>query len=161
VTHAGSLRASETVSLRVSDIDSQRMMIRIDQGKGRKDRYVPLSPRLLTILREYWKAARPKDYLFPSHGKTGHISRNSVWSACKRAMREANLRKNISPHTLRHSAATHLLENGTDIRVIQVLLGHRSLRTTANYTKVSRKTLESVVTPLDMLENRKGGKPQP
>lgn len=159
--YAGSLRVSETVSLRVNDIDSRRMMMRINQGKGRKDRYVPLSPRLLQILREYWRVARPKDFLFPSHGRSGHITRNSVWTACKQAMRRAGLQKNISPHTLRHSAATHLLENGTNIRVIQVLLGHRSLRTTATYTQVSRKTLESVVTPLDLLENRKGGNPQP
>jgi site-specific recombinase XerD len=155
--YGAGLRVSEVVSLRVSDIDSCRMLIRIDQGKGRKDRYVPLPRRLLEVLREYWKAARPSDFLFPSRSKTGHLTRHSVWRACKRAMHKLGQRKNISPHTMRHSFATQLLENGTDIRVIQVLLGHRSLRTTAVYTRVSRKTFESMVSPLDLLEDCKRG----
>ncbi len=156
--YATGLRVSEVVALRTKDIDSDRMLMRIDQGKGRKDRYVPLSPRLLEVFREYWKAARPKDFLFPSSSKTGHLTRNSVWAACKRAMRKAGLKKEVSPHTMRHSAATHLFENGTDIRTIQVLLGHRSLRTTARYTLVSRNTLQKAVSPLDLLEERKKGK---
>jgi len=158
--YAGGLRVSEVVSLRVGDIDSERMMIRIQQAKRRKDRYVPLAKHLLTILREYWKAARPKDYLFPGTGKTGHITQQSVDYACKTAMRRAGLKKNVSTHTLRHSCATHLLENGTDVRTIQVLLGHSSLKTTAIYLHVSQKTLQNVKSPLDILheEKTKGGK---
>jgi site-specific recombinase XerD len=153
--YAAGLRVSEVIALRVTDVDSQRMVIRVDQGKGRKDRYVPLANRLLVVLREYWKAARPENFLFPGRGKSGHITRTSVNLAVKRAMREAKLTKNISPHTLRHSFATHLLENGTDLRTIQVLLGHRSLKTTAIYTHVSRKQIESTRSPLDLLEERK------
>ncbi len=153
--YGGGLRVSEAISLRVPDIDSQRMMIRIEQGKGREDRYVPLPHRLLVVLREYWKAARPKEFLFPGRGKSGHITRGSVDQAIKRAMHDAGLKKHISTHTLRHCFATHHLENGTDLRIIQVLLGHRSLRTTAVYTHVSQKTVQSVQSPLDVLEERK------
>ncbi len=100
--YSAGLRVSEVVSLRVTDIDSERMVIRVDQGKGRKDRYVPLSKHLLVVLREYWKAARPNDYLFPGRGKSGHLSAHAVQDACKRAAREAGLKKTITPHTLRH-----------------------------------------------------------
>jgi site-specific recombinase XerD len=153
--YSAGLRVSEVVSLRVSDIDSGRMVIRIDQGKGRKDRYVMLSKRLLVVLRAYWKAARPKTYLFPGRKNGAHISTTSVYNACKGAMREARLTKNISTHTLRHSFATHLVEHGTDLRTIQILLGHRNLNTTAIYTHVSRKHIESTPSPLDLLEERK------
>jgi site-specific recombinase XerD len=156
--YAAGLRVSEVVALRVSDIDSSRMLIRIDQGKGRKDRYVPLASRALEVLREYWKAARPKDFLFPSHGKSGHLTRKSVWLACKRAMRKAGSKKNISPHTLRHSFATHAHENGTSIRVLQMLLGHRSLRTTGMYTKVSEAAIQSTASPLDLMDDRNDSK---
>lgn len=156
--YAGGLRVSEVVALRVTDIDSSRMLIRIDQGKGRKDRYVPLAQRALEVLREYWKAARPKDFLFPSRSKSGHLTRNSVWRACKRAMRNAGLKKNISPHTLRHSFATHAHENGTNIRILQMLLGHRSLRTTGMYTKVSQTAIQSATSPLDLMDDCKDGK---
>jgi site-specific recombinase XerD len=153
--YSAGLRVSDVVSLRVSDIDSSRMMIRIDGGKGRRDRYVPLSKHLLVILREYWKAARPKTYLFPGRKEGRHIVTNTVYLACKRAMRDAHLKKNISTHTLRHSFATHLLEHGTDLRTIQILLGHRNLNTTAIYTHVSQKQIESTPSPLDLLQARK------
>ena len=146
---------SEVVSLRVSDIDSGRMMIRIDGGKGRRDRYVPLAKHLLVIFREYWKAARPKTYLFPGRKEGRHIVTTTVYRRCKQAMIDAHLKKNISTHTLRHSFATHLLEYGTDLRTIQILLGHRNLNTTAVYTHVSRKQIESTPSPLDLLYERK------
>jgi site-specific recombinase XerD len=111
---------------------------------------------LLTILREYWKAAQPEDYLFPGTGKTGHITQQSVDHACKVAMRRAGLKKNVSPHTLRHSCATHLLENGTDIRTIQILLGHSNLKTTSIYLHVSKSTLQNVKSPLDILHEKRG-----
>lgn len=160
--YAAGLRVSEVISLRVSDIDSDRMMIRIRQPKRRKDRYVPLAKHLLMILREYWKAARPKDYLFPGTGKTGHITQPSVDAACKGAMRRAGLKKIISTHTLRHSCATHLLENGTDVRTIQILLGHSSLKTTSIYLHVSQSTLRKVKSPLDILyEEKQEGEEKP
>ena len=153
--YAAGLRVSEVVSLRVSDIDSGRMMMRIDQGKGRKDRYVPLANHLLVILREYWKAARPKEYLFPGKKEGRHITPNTAYLACKRAMRDAGIKKDCATHSLRHSFATHLLEYGTDLRTIQILLGHRNLNTTAVYTHVSRKQIESTPSPLDLLQERK------
>lgn len=153
--YACGLRVSEVVKLRVSDIDSDRMMVHVQQGKGRKDRYVPLSKRLLVVLREYWKAARPEDYLFPGRNPGRHLSETTVWRHCKRAAKEAGLKKNIVTHTLRHSFATHHLENGTDLRTIQVLLGHKNLNTTALYTHVSNKQIASAASPLDLLEDRK------
>ena len=153
--YAAGLRVSEVVSLRVSDIDSERMVIRIDQGKGRKDRYLPLSKRLLVVLREYWKAARPKGYLFPGRIPGRHITETAVYKACKRAAMDAGLKKNISTHTLRHSFATHHLENGTNLRIIQMLLGHKNLNTTAVYTHVSCQELASATSPLDLLEEHK------
>ncbi len=114
-----------------------------------------LSKSLLVILQEYWKAARPKTYLFPGKKEGRHISTTAVYTACKTAMRDAGLKKNISTHSLRHSFATHLLEHGTDLRTIQILLGHRNLNTTAIYTHVSRKQIESTPSPLDLLEERK------
>lgn len=153
--YAAGLRVSEVTSLRVSDIDSQRMVIRVAQGKGRKDRYVMLSPRLLAVLREYWKAARPTAFLFPGQRPGTHIGSQAVYYACKDAMRAANIQKNISTHTLRHSFATHLLENGADLRTIQILLGHSNLNTTAVYTHVSRQKIEGTKSPLDLLAERR------
>jgi site-specific recombinase XerD len=135
--YAAGLRVAEATRVRVSDIDSERMVIRVVQGKRKKDRYTVLSPLLLEMLRHYWWAARPKDYLFPSRGKTGHVTNSTVQRACLEAQQIAGLSKEITPHTLRHSFATHLLEAGTDLRVIQELLGHASPRTTAIYTHVS------------------------
>jgi integrase/recombinase XerD len=149
--YGAGLRVSEAVALRVPDVDSQRMVLNVRQGKGRKDRCVMLPARLLLVLREYWKAARPVDYFFPSRGRQGHISRVAVYQACRRAADEAGIAKRVSPHTLRHCFATHLLESGTDLRTIQVLLGHCNVGTTALYTHVSRATVLATISPLDAL----------
>jgi site-specific recombinase XerD len=150
--YAAGLRASELTGLKVADIDSQRMLIRVRQGKGQKDRYVMLSPALLTILREYWKAHRPTDWLFPSTRPEQPLSRSAINWICRKVTRRAGLTKRVSPHTLRHTFATHLLESGVDVRTIQALLGHRSLRTTALYTFVSPGLIAATRSPLDALE---------
>jgi site-specific recombinase XerD len=152
VLYGAGLRVSEMCALVPTDIDSQRMLIRVRAGKGDKDRYVMLSPRLLTTLRAYWRQRPPRGpYLFPSP-RPGHpLSRKAVWHVLRRAARRARLRKPVTPHGLRHCFATHLLEAGTDIRVIQVMLGHRSLRTTARYVLVSRHHVGTVESPLDAL----------
>jgi site-specific recombinase XerD len=156
--YAAGLRISEAANVRVADIDSQRMVIRVVQGKGKKDRYTVLSPLLLEMLRHYWWAARPKDYLFPGRGKSGVVRSSSVQQACNEAREKAGLSKQITPHTLRHSFATHLLEAGTDLRVIQALLGHSSPQTTAIYTRVSTKLISQVKSPLDLLVANHGAK---
>ena len=149
--YATGVRASELVGLRIGDIDSRRMVIRVQQGKGRKDRYVMLSPKLLDLLREYWRKYRPAVWLFPGQDRSRHVDRRVPVKICAAAARRAHLRKKVTPHTLRHTFATHLLESGTDIRTIQALLGHRSLRTTALYTFVSMKTVLGTRSPLDLL----------
>jgi len=149
--YATGLRVSEVLSLRVSDIDSQRMMIRVQQGKGRKDRYVMLSPHLLALLRAYWKMARPQGWLFPGRPPSRPMSRERIHQVCMKASVAAGLTKRVHVRALRHSFATHLLEAGANIRVIQILLGHRSLRTTAIYTTVSRETVCATSSPLDLL----------
>jgi site-specific recombinase XerD len=149
--YAAGLRASETVALKVANIDSSRMVIRVEHGKGGKDRYVMLSAQLLKILRTYWRLARPKDWLFPGREESRPIDVQVLYSACRSACKAAGLGKRVTVHTLRHSFATHLLENGTDIRIIQVLLGHNNLSTTARYTQVSRKIIEQTPSPLDRL----------
>ncbi len=149
--YAAGLRVSEAAQVRVADIDSQRMVIRVVQGKRKKDRYTILSPLLLEMLRHYWWAARPKNYLFPGRGQSGVVRSSTVQRACIEAQRTAGLTKEVTPHTLRHSFATHLLEAGTDLRVIQVLLGHASPRTTALYTHVSTKLISQTKSPLDLL----------
>jgi integrase/recombinase XerD len=159
--YAAGLRVSEIVALQVADIDSRRMVIRIRQGKGHKDREVMLSPRLLAVLREYWKAVRPKHWLFPGKIPNRPLTAKSVWCACVKAGRDAGLDKHVTVRALRHSFATHLLENGTNIRTIQLLLGHRSLRTTAVYTHVSAGTLQATQSPLDRLEPQTEGRPKP
>jgi integrase/recombinase XerD len=159
--YAAGLRVSEVVALRVDDIDSQRMVIRIRQAKGHKDRYVMLSPRLLAILREYWKAARPTELLFPGNVPDRPITPRTVQKACREAQEAAGLGKRVTVHTLRHSFATHLLEAGTNLRTIQILLGHRSLSTTAAYTHVSTAALEATQSPLDRLTLPAEGRPQP
>ena len=131
--YAAGLRVSEVVHLKVSDIDSQRMVIRVDQGKNRKDRYVMLSPRLLEILRAYWHEAHPRDWLFPGDIPGQPITRFAVARACNLARERSGISKPITPHLLRHAFATHLLEAGTDVRRIQLLMGHRSLATTSRY----------------------------
>ncbi len=148
--YAGGLRVSEVTHLRVADIDSQRMVIRIEQGKGRKDRYVMLSPSLRPVLQAYWRARRPPTLLFPSpHG--GPLTRESVNRFFHKARRRAKITKHVYPYSLRHACATHLLESGTNIRVIQTLLGHRSLRTTQRYTHVADTYLRDTQSPLDRL----------
>ncbi len=149
------MRRSELAHLKVSDIDSQRMIIRVVAGKGGKDRDLPLSPTLLETLREYWRWRKPKLYMFPTR-TLGHrldqpISDKTVWIACREAARRAGINKRVTPHTLRHSWATHLLEAGTDLRTIQVLLGHGDLETTAQYLHLSRRHLQAVSNPLDGL----------
>ena len=149
------MRRSEVSQLKVSAIDSGRMVIRVEQGKGGHDRDLPLSPALLETLREYFRWKRPRIYLFPS--SDGHrgidkpMSDKSVWYACTEAARHAGLKKRVTPHTLRHSWATHLLEGGTDLRTIQMLLGHGDLETTAKYLHLSQKHLHAVANPLDQL----------
>jgi site-specific recombinase XerD len=160
--YATGLRISELVALRVEDIDSRRMLIRVRQGKGRKDRYVMLSPKLLELLRKYWKAARPRDWLFRtrSPGSPEHFAK-LVQHMCRRTLRRSGLKKRVTMHTLRHTFATHLLEAGVDIRTIQVLLGHRSLKTTAQYTFVSMKRITTLQSPLDLLDMQPDKKPVP
>ncbi len=149
------MRRAELAHLKVSDIDSQRMIIRVVAGKGGKDRDLPLSPALLETLREYWRWRKPKLYLFPTRTLGRRldqpISDKTVWIACTEAARRAGISKRVTPHTLRHSWATHLLEAGTDLRTIQVLLGHGDLETTAQYLHLSQRHLQTVVNPLDGL----------
>ena len=149
--YAAGLRASETVSLKVADIDSSRMLIQVRHGKGAKDRTVMLSPQLLAILRTYWRLARPKEWLFPGRDESKPIDVQVLHAACRSATRAAGLAKRVTVHTLRHSFATHLLESGVDIRIIQVLLGHNSLSTTARYTQVATTTIAKTQSPLDRL----------
>lgn len=149
--YAAGLRISEVVTLRIEDVDSRRMVLRIRQGKGRKDRYVMLSPRLLVLLREYWKVERPAEWLFPGRINGHHLSEVTAYFVCVRAAHAAGLSKHVTVHTLRHSWATHLLEAGTNLRTIQLLLGHRELRTTAIYTHVAQTSLEQTTSPFDSL----------
>jgi integrase/recombinase XerD len=151
VAYGAGLRAAEVVSLKVSDIDSARMVIRVEQGKGRKDRYVMLSPHLLDLLRAWWKAARPQGWLFPGQNRIKPLTTRQLNRACHVAAERAELDKPVSLHTLRHSFATHLLEQNIDIRVIQVLLGHAKLESTALYTRVATKTIRAVMSPLEHL----------
>ena len=149
--YAAGLRVSEVVSLKVADIDSQRMVIRVEQGKGGRDRYVMLSPQLLRILRAYWRLTRPTRWLFPGRDGERPLNQTVLHAACRSACIAAGLNKQVSVHTLRHTFATHLLENGADIRVIQVLLGHASVATTTRYAQVATKTISQTPSPLDRL----------
>jgi len=150
------MRRSEVVRLKVCDIDSKRMIIRVVQGKGGKDRDLPLSPELLEILRAYWRWRKPKEYLFPSRGERRGpdvpLSDKTVWHVCGDAAQKAGITKHVTPHTLRHSWATHLLEAGTDLRTIQMLLGHGDLETTARYIHLSREHLHAAANPLAKLQ---------
>ena len=149
--YAAGLRASEAVRLRVGNIDSGRMVIRVEHGKGGKDRTVMLSARLLEILRIYWRLARPKNWLFPGRDESKPIDVQVLHAACRSARAAAGIDKRVTVHTLRHSFATHLLENGTDIRIIQVLLGHNHLSSTARYARVSNSLIRRTESPLDRL----------
>jgi integrase/recombinase XerD len=160
ICYGAGLRVSEAVAVKVSDIDSKRMLLRVEQGKGRKDRYAMLSPRLLEVLRVYWRAARPQRYLFPSWRPGRHLNASSLQQACRDAWLRSGLRKRVTVHTLRHSFATHLLENGTDVRVIQVLLGHSLIDTTARYTAVTPQLIGATISPLDRLDRKPAAPPR-
>jgi site-specific recombinase XerD len=150
--YAAGLRISETVHLKPTDIDSQRMVIRVEQGKGQKDRYVMLSPKLLETLRGYWRVVRPEGgWLFEGDITGQPISTGAVELACRKARRLSRIHKPISPHSMRHAFAVHLLESGTDVRTIQLLLGHRSLATTARYLRIATSKVCSATSPLDLL----------
>jgi len=151
VAYGAGLRVSEVVNLKVSDIDSDRMVLRIEQGKGQKDRNGMLSPRLLEVLREWWLIGQPTTWLFPGRDPINPITTKQIYRAVRNTAEDVGIKKRVSPHTLRHSFATHLLEQGVDIRVIQVALGHSKLDTTARYAHVASKVLREVVSPLDRL----------
>ena len=153
VAYATGLRVHEVSSLKIGDIDKERMTIRVEQGKGRKDRYVMLSPYLLDLLREYWRQYRPRDWLFISRIGQGRnpLSTRQINRYCHLAAEQAGIKKRVSPHTLRHCFATHLLENKTDIRYIQFLLGHKRLETTTLYAQVAIKAVGEITSPLDYL----------
>ena len=159
--YAAGLRISEVVALEVSHIDSRRMMIRVQQGKGQKDRYVMLSPKLLEILREWWRRDRSQHWLFPGGIPGRHISTDAVELACQKAHRLCRIAKPITPHLLRHAFAVHLLEQGTDVRTIQLLLGHRSLATTARYLRIATTKVCSTTSPLDLLPQPLPLEPKP
>jgi len=149
--YAGGLRVSEVTHLRVRDVDGQRMMLRVEQGKGRQDRYVMLSHRLLAVLREYWKTYKVRHWLFAGQNPERPLTRAAVHKFFHKARLKAGISKRVSVHGLRHSFATHLLESGINIRKIQLLLGHRSLRSTQIYTHVARDYLKDTPSPLDIL----------
>jgi integrase/recombinase XerD len=149
--YGAGLRISEAVAVKVSDIDSQRNLIRVVEGKGKKDRYVMLSPRLLAVLRAYWRAARPKDYLFPTWREGRHMTSGALSVACRNAAKNSGIAKRITAHTLRHSFATHLLENKTELCVIQALLGHSRIETTTRYVRVGAQVIAGTPSPLDAL----------
>jgi len=151
VAYGAGLRVSEVVALKVSDIDSKRMLLRIEQGKGRKDRHAMLSPQLLELLRDWYRIARPQVWLFPGQNPVNPLTTRQLNRAVHAAAHIAEINKRVTPHTLRHSFATHLLEQNIDIRVIQVLLGHARLDTTALYTRVATNTIREVMSPLDRL----------
>lgn len=150
--YGSGLRIREACSLRVDDVDSKRKLIHVRDGKRARDRYVPLPDRLHDLLREYWRQVRPsKPFLFPGQKPTRPITPRSVRNALAKGIRKAGIKKHVTPHTLRHSFATHLLEGGADIRVIQALLGHASIRSTMRYTQVSQKHVGRIRSPLDIL----------
>jgi site-specific recombinase XerD len=165
--YGAGLRVSEVVALKVGDIDSERMLLRVEQGKGRKDRHAMLSPQLLELLRDWWVAGRrrgvllPRGWLFPGRNPIESLSTRQINRAVHAAAEAAGIKKRVSMHTLRHSFATHLLEQDTDIRVIQVLLGHAKLDTTALYTRVATTTIRSVTSPLDRLAPLPAARPRP
>ena len=157
--YAAGLRVSEVTHLRVSDIDSQRQVICVRQGKGHKDRQVMLSPKLLEVLRTYWRSYRPKVWLFSGESLERPVSSETVRRVCRLAGEAAHLSKRISPHTLRHCFATHLLEDTVDLRRIQVLLGHRNFKTTTRYLHVSNLAVRTTVSPLERLPDAIGPTP--
>jgi integrase/recombinase XerD len=162
ICYAAGLRISEAVRLKVTAIDSARMVVRVEQGKGRKDRYVMLSPVLLELLRSYWRAARSKEWLFPGLHDDWPITKDAVEAACQKAHRLSGLSKPVTPHSLRHAFAVHLLESRTtDLRTIQLLLGHRSLATTARYLRIATSQVCATSSPLDLLPRPVPTEPEP
>jgi site-specific recombinase XerD len=157
--YGAGLRVSEVVRLKIADIDSQRMLIRVEQGKGKKDRYAMLSPRLLKVLRAWWRIERPRDWLFPGSRPGLPIEASTLQLVCRQAAELAGIAKRVRVHTLRHSFATHLLDQGVDLRVIQEMLGHTLIETTARYAQVSPRLVAATRSPLDCL-GRKPGKPR-
>jgi site-specific recombinase XerD len=165
--YGAGLRVAEVVALKVGDVDSTRMMLRVEQGKGRRDRYAMLSPQLLALLRAWWREGRrlgvmlPQGWLFPGRNPVNPLTTRQLRRAVHAAAEAAEIKKRVTPHTLRHSFATHLLEQDIDIRVIQVLLGHAKLDTTALYARVATTTIRAVMSPLDRLRSLAEGKPRP
>ncbi|SRR6266536_1867272 len=155
--YGSGLRSSEAVAVKVSDIDSQRMLVRVQQGKGAKDRYTVLSHRVLVLMREYYKMQRPVEWLFPGTKRGTHLQPGTIREVCHDAARLAGISKRITPHILRHSFATHLLENGNEVRAIQVLLGHRRIDTTARYVAVTPQSISRIVSPLDHNQQQAAG----
>ena len=166
-TYGAGLRVSEVVALKVGDIDSERMLLRVERGKGRRDRHAMLSPQLLELLRVWWREGRrrslllPGGWLFPGFNPVEPLSTRQFSRAVRAGAQAAGIKKRVSPHTLRHSFATHLLEQGVDIRVIQTLLGHAKLDTTALYTRVANTTIRAVTSPLDRLASLIEERPRP
>jgi integrase/recombinase XerD len=152
IAYGAGLRLNEVLSLKLTDVDGERMILRVDQGKGRKDRNVMLSPKLLETLRTYWRQSRPRVWLFPGHGGKRHLHPTILQRAFKHAKEEARITKPVSFHSLRHTFATHLLESGVNVRTIQALLGHRSLGSTQRYVHVAGDYLRETRSPLDSLE---------
>jgi len=161
LAYGAGLRVSEVASLKVCDIDSKRMLLRIERGKGGKTRHALLSPQLLELLRDWWRIARPPVWLFPGLDPTKPIVTRQLGVVCVKAARKAGITKRVSPHTLRHCFATHLLESGVDIRIIQVLLGHGRLETTTLYAHVAANTIRKVTSPLDRLTPLRTGGAKP
>jgi len=151
--YAAGLRISEATHLKPTHIDSQRMVIRVEKGKGAKDRYVMLSPKLLEILRDWWRLARPKEWLFPGGvtGQGGPLTVKMIQLTCQKVLTRSGLSKPVTPHSFRHAFATHLLERGTDLRTLQLLLGHKSIATTARYLHLATSTVCATISPLDLL----------
>jgi integrase/recombinase XerD len=167
IAYGAGLRVSEVVALKVGDIDSKRMLLRVERGKGGKDRHAMLSPPLLELLRAWWREGRrrslllPGGWLFPGRNPVEPLSARQLCRVVRAAAQAAGINKRVSPHTLRHSFATHLLEQGVDIRVIQTLLGHAKLDTTALYTRVANATIRAVTSPLDRLAPLIEERPRP
>jgi site-specific recombinase XerD len=149
--YSSGIRIGEALNLTINDLDSDRMLISIRRGKGEKDRMVPMASNVLKLLRVYYKEYKPVNYLFNGN-ENGPYSATSVRNVLKRAVYKSNIKKNVTPHTLRHSYATHLLEKGTDLRYIQVILGHSSVKTTEIYTHVSTKNLQAIKSPIEEMQ---------
>lgn len=152
IAYACGLRVTEVATLKVADIDGKRMLVHVHSGKGKKDRLVPLAQSLLDLLRLWWKVMRPRDWLFPGMKPGSHVDTRTIQRAVRVAVLKAGINKKVTPHTLRHCFATHLLEAGTDLRIVQTLLGHSRIATTFRYHHVSRTDVTATKSPLDLLK---------